>query len=424
MALIRCIILINVLTAICAANLAVSHSAMAGEAVTVNPGQEYGIYYVPVDPHAQVQHQDVDGNGFHQQVVSTSPPESPPTIMVNPSISTTSPIVDVVGQVVGPGRIIALLVNGTETPIQPNGAFIARRGVLIGDNAIELAAIDEWGQTTKAMIKVTRTVPSNSAVEFPPLDPSRARGMPRPNGIALIIGIENYQNVPIAEYAENDARAFYDFATNALGVPASRIKLLTGNQSRRLDVQRAVRTWLLPLIVQSQSDVFVFFSGHGLASEDGHHLLLPYDGDPSLLAESSITRQELIGSITGAGASSITMFLDTCNSGGTRTNETLVASARPIRIVAKDEGVASNVTIFAASGNDQLSSSLAAAKHGLFSYFVMKGLEGDAAGADHTIRASALDAYLNAHVPAAAARIGRIQTPKLVGNGDAVISAW
>lgn len=417
--MIKCRFYINA-SLVCAFILA--QPAHAGEALAVNRDQEYGIFYAPIDPDAD-NPRGPDHGGGRQQFISTSRPGHPPTILVTASITTTSPIVDVVGQVTSTGRIIALQVNGTDVPIQPNGAFTTRRGVLIGDNAIELAAVDEWGQVTTAMVNATRTVPTTTAEEYPPLNPSRARGMPRPNAVALIIGIENYQNVPIAEYAENDARAFYDFATNALGVPASRIKLLTGNQARRLDVQRAVRTWLLPLIVQSHGDVFVFFSGHGLASEDGHHLLLPYDGDPNLLAESSITRQELIEAITRAGASSLTMFLDTCYSGGTRTNQSLIASARPIRIVAKNEGIPPNVTIFAASGNDQLSSSLAAAKHGLFSYFVMKGLEGDAAGADHAFTASALDAYLNAHVPLAAARIGRAQTPKMVGNGEAVISA-
>ncbi len=101
-----------------------------------------------------------------------------------------------------------------------------------------------------------------------------------------------------------------------------------------------------------------------------------------------------------------------------------MAAARPILIAAKEEPVPPNVTILAAAGNDQLSSSLAAAKHGLFSYFLMKGLEGEAAGPDRTITAESLEAYLAASIPSEAAKLGRTQTPQLIGDRNRVLSSW
>ena len=57
----------------------------------------------------------------------------------------------------------------------------------------------------------------------------------------------------------------------------------------------------------------------------------------------------------------------------------LLASARPVRIVADDkEGIPDNFTIFSASQIDQISSGLKEAEHGIFSYYLMKGLEGKA----------------------------------------------
>ena len=219
--------------------------------------------------------------------------------------------------------------------------------------------------------------------------------------------------------------SFYDYAVHALGVPPAHIKLMTGGDAQRLDIEKALLTWVKPMIVRDQTDVFVFFSGHGLASPDGNDLfLLPYDGDRDLLTESAIRRKKLIDTVVEAGAKSATFFLDTCYSGGTRGNDTLVASARPILVAAKEQQVPPNVTVLAAAGNDQLSSVLAPAKHGLFSYFLMKGLEDDAAGGDHTITASKLEAYLADHIPSEAAKLGRTQTPQLVGDGDKVISSW
>ncbi|WP_173984687.1 caspase family protein [Magnetospirillum sp. SS-4] len=317
------------------------------------------------------------------------------------------------------------MINDTEISFQPDGKFSVPRGLSLGDSEFRLVAIDEWGKTGETSVKVTRTIDSKSIAAIPLLAPNQAKSKPRPKGVALIIGVERYQSAPSAEFAENDARRFYDYAINALGIPRDRVKLLTGTDARRLDIQKAVRTWVKPLIAKGQSDVFVFFSGHGLSSEDGSNLfLMPYDGESALLEESAIRRKDLVDGISEAGAASTTLFLDTCYSGGTRGKESLVASARPILVTAKELAAPPNVTILAAAGNDQLSSSLPAAKHGLFSYFLMKGLEGEAAGPDRTITAAKLEAYLAEKITVEAAKLGRAQTPQLIGDGSRVISSW
>lgn len=348
----------------------------------------------------------------------------PPTILINSVPPTSSQTIDLVGQISSKGRITSLQVGGTDEPIQPNGRFSVKRGILLGASEIKVSATDEWGQTGEATIKLVR-VPAGTEVAFSPLAPDRLRAKVRPTAIALIIGIEQYKNAPSAEYAENDARTFYDYATNALGVPASRVKLLTGADATKGDIDAAVLTWLTPQVIKGQTEVFVFFSGHGLASDDGKDLfLLPRDGNRALLGRTAVRRKELIEMIVGSGAKSATLFLDTCYSGGTRGKESLVASARPIAIAAKDEAIPGNVTILAASANDQLSSSLPAAQHGLFSYFLMKGLEGEAAASDHTITAAKLEAYLAERIPREAAKLGHTQMPQLVGDGNGVISSW
>jgi len=350
--------------------------------------------------------------------------QTPPVITVLHALRTGAESVEISGRV-GGGALATLTVDGKAAPFKPDGAFNFRRAVPLGDSEIRLVATNEWGQSAATSISVTRTIAAGTEAGFSPLDPSRHRVKARPNAIALIIGIEQYKSVPPAEFAENDARSFYDYATNALGVPASRVKLLTGADATKVDVEAATLTWLKPQVVKGQTEVFIYFSGHGLASEDGKDLyLLPQDGNRALLDRSALRRKELIEMIVDSGAKSATFFLDTCYSGGTRGKESLDSSARPILIAAKEQSIPPNVTILAAAGNDQLSSSLAAAKHGLFSYFLMKGLEGDAAGSDHIITAAKLEAYLGDHIPSEAAKLGRTQNPQLMGDGDRVISAW
>ena len=55
----------------------------------------------------------------------------------------------------------------------------------------------------------------------------------------------------------------------------------------------------------------------------------------------------------------------------------MLASARPIRVKANSENeVPDNYTIFSASQMNQISSGFKEAKHGIFSYYLMKGMEG------------------------------------------------
>nr|WP_173978141.1 ankyrin repeat domain-containing protein [Magnetospirillum sp. UT-4] len=357
--------------------------------------------------------------------VSSAKSDIPPSFSVPPSLSTTDQSVAVSGKIAGSGRIVSLSVDGSDAPVAPDGIFSFRRQVMIGDSELRLAAIDEWGRKAEATVKVTRTAAvSKSDTAYEPLHPDKVRGKPHPDALALIIGIERYESAPPAEYGANDARMFYDYAVNALGIPPQRITPLIDDKARRIDIDKALLTWLKPQVVKGKTDVFIFFSGHGLASDDGRDLyLLPSDGDGALLSRSAVRRKEIIDIIVEAGARSATLFLDTCYSGGTRGKETLVASARPVVLVGKDEGVPPNVSILAAAANDQLSSSLPAVRHGLFSYFLMKGLEG-AAAEGKSITVGGLESFIAGKVSVEAAKQGRAQTPQLVGDGSKVIATW
>ena len=47
------------------------------------------------------------------------------------------------------------------------------------------------------------------------------------------------------------------------------------------------------LTKQGKTDVYIYFAGHGLASQDGKDMyLLPYDGRPRLLNKTALLRDE------------------------------------------------------------------------------------------------------------------------------------
>ena len=72
-----------------------------------------------------------------------------------------------------------------------------------------------------------------------------------------------------------------------------------------------------------------------------------------------------------------------------------------------------------AAGNDQTAKPLEEVKHGIFKYFVMSGLEGDAGGnGDKKITAGELHKYVEESVDRYSAGS---QTPQIQGNADAVL---
>ena len=85
----------------------------------------------------------------------------------------------------------------------------------------------------------------------------------------------------------------------------------------------------------------------------------------------------------------------------------------------------SNFTVFSASQISQMSSGLKEAKHGIFSYYLMKGLEGKAdQNSDKKITNGELLDYMNEQVAMKAAELGRQQNPSLLGDRNKVLITY
>ena len=362
--------------------------------------------------------QPVDSHQPHQRV-------SPPKLVFDASAPKSDGTVELSGRVIGDASIYDISINGRtlEVPLTKDGSFKVIRGLQIGVvTTYRLSVMDEYGQRVEKEINVERAA-VQYAEQVAPLNPRKLKAQANPNAVALIIGIEAYSRLPQAQYADSDATHFYDYANQSLGVPPNKIKLLTDTKANRVDLLQAMRSWM-KTEVNGKSDVYIFFAGHGLASADGSKTyLLPADGDRDLLEETSILRDDLIAS--AKGAKTITMFLDTCYSGGTRTNELLLADARPIAIVPDKSALPLNVTVLAAASGTQLSSTYEAAQQGLFSYWLMKGLEGDAdANKDKKITTGELHEYIARQVGPMAQRRNRQQDPQLMGDSTRVLVSY
>ena len=84
-----------------------------------------------------------------------------------------------------------------------------------------------------------------------------------------------------------------------------------------------------------------------------------------------------------------------------------------------------NFTIFSAAKLDQISSGFKEVKHGIFSYYLMKGLEGKAdANNDRKITNGELHVYLDQYISQKALQLGRKQNPDLAGDHKQILTSY
>jgi len=345
--------------------------------------------------------------------------ETPPELNIKKEFVFDKPNYIIKGTVRDKGsKKLYVFVDDQMIDVKKNGRFEIKR-FSPGSEKLEVKAVDQWGNEVVKLVNVEIKMKVAVAKKIPRLNPSKIRNVNRGNAVALVIGIENYLDAPRTVYASNDAKMFAEFAHYAFGTPRTNVKLLIDKDATLVKMYGALEKWLPTKIQKDETDVIVFFAGHGLASNDGKKLyLLLQDSDADLLSRTALSRTELFKLINKHNPKSVKMFFDACYSGQTREEKTLLASARPIKVSAKETGgVPENFTIFTASQLDQISSGFKEAKHGIFSYYLMKGLEGDAdSNKDRTITNGELLAYVSKEVNARAIELGRTQVPSLVGN--------
>ena len=360
--------------------------------------------------------------------IDTSPPEI--RTYNSDSFTTTEKYITLSGDIKDDSKIAKVTINGKEVAIKNDGfnQFVVPEYIQLGRNEFNIVSIDVFGNKSSKKIVFNRekAVSKNKDKRLAP--PTTVRRS-SPNAVALIIGVDKYESIVSAPWAESDASVFYDYVQNTLGISEDRIKLLTGSESSEAGIWKSIERWLPTEVDKNKSDVYVYFAGHGLASTDGNNAyLIPWDGDTDLLERTAILRSELIDGLKDLDAKSVTLFMDTCYSGKARGGKgTLVANSRGLRIVKKDKlnNLPSNFTLFSAAGNDETASSHPSLKHGLFSYWMMRGLGGDAdSNNDRKITNGELHVFIDKNVQKNAVSMGRKQHPQLVGDKDKVIASW
>jgi len=317
----------------------------------------------------------------------------------------------------------SLKIDGEELGGKRDGNYVIKRVARVGEqNTYTITARDVFGNTDSATVTVARQV-ADSRPAIPRLNPANVKVQQSRDAVAIIIGIENYRRVAKADFANADAKEFYTYASRALGIKPENIKLLVDDGADLSDVLDAFQNWLPLKVNKGKTDVYVFYSGHGYPSQDGKGLyFLPFNVDSKILDRTSVKQIEVVAALQRAQAKSVTMFIDACYSGQTRNGDVLVAGIKPVFIKADDKAYPPEFTVITASAADQFSSASPDLKHGIFSFYLMKALEGDAdENNDGRLTSGELQRYLSEMVGRQAMGLNRSQNTQLFGNADRVL---
>jgi hypothetical protein len=249
------------------------------------------------------------------------------------------------------------------------------------------------------------------------IDTPNYSSKPRPNDFAVVIGIDGYKNLPGASFAERDAETVRSHLL-AMGLPKRHVVVLKGDAATGNGMRKYIEEWL-PRNVKPASTVFFYYSGHGAPDvETGKAYLVPWDGDASFLKSTAYPLEKLYASLNGLEAGQIVVVLDACFSGaGGRS--VLAKGARPL-VTKVDQSVpqSGEIAVFTAASGSEITTTLEDEGHGIFTYFLLKGLGGAAQDARGRVTAQNLYRYLKPKVQDEARLQNREQTPQFRG-GDA-----
>ena len=229
-----------------------------------------------------------------------------------------------------------------------------------------------------------------------PARPPKAPSIPR--SYAVIVGISHYKNLPEKlqlQYPERDAQSIYTILISPEGgnFKAENVHILTGDKATLAGLRREIDTWL-PGVAKPGDRVLIYFAGHGFMYQ-GKGYLAPYDIDTNRIAATGYPMEEL-GEEMGAKirATSKVLLTDACHSGAISPEDTASLNKTLSSL---------NTSLFSLTASRDRERSFESPEleggHGVFTYYVVKGLEGAAdTNHDGIVTADELAEYTHTQV--------------------------
>ncbi len=237
----------------------------------------------------------------------------------------------------------------------------------------------------------------------------------RDDAYAVVIGISQYRSdqIPTVNYAKRDAESMKEYLVSVSGIPEGNIIVLTDDRATLSDLSAYLEEWL-QRNVREGSFVFVYFAGHGTPNpEKGDAYLVPYDGEPGFISK-LYPLKRLYSSLQKLPAEDVVVVMDACFSGA--GGRSIVArGVRPLVPVRIEEETREleKIAVLTASAGSEISQDFESKRHGLFTYYLLKGLRGAADNDnDGWVTLEELHDYVTPKVKDESRRLGYTQTPQ------------
>ena len=256
------------------------------------------------------------------------------------------------------------------------------------------------------------------------------------NKFAAVIGIGEYKSprVPRLKYSVNDAKEVYEWLISDTGgqFPKENVLFLTNEQAHLQEIKKTLGIWLKNRSLRDDL-VFIYFAGHGGPEVDSKYddgfakYLLAYDSDPDALYATALPMKEIAEIFNRIESERLVFIADTCFSGAAGGRSIAQKGLRSIRIsptFLNDLGEGRGRVIISASDANEPSIELDEKQHGLFTYYLLEGLNHGDANGDGRITVREVYDYLYEKVARESKLAGASQHPVWKGDirGDIVLS--
>lgn len=219
-----------------------------------------------------------------------------------------------------------------------------------------------------------------------------------PRSYAVIVGISHYANIPSKlqlQFPERDAQSIYTTLISPEGgrFKAENVVLLTGAKATLAAMREQIDKWL-PSAAKTDDRVLIYFAGHGFLYK-GKAYLAPYDISLDNIQATGYPMDEL-GQVVGAkiNARYKILLTDACHSGAITPDDTQALNHTLAGL---------NSSLFSLTASRDRESSFESPEleggHGVFTYYVVRGLEGEAdTTGDGIVTADELAEYVHTQV--------------------------
>ncbi|MCP4400174.1 MAG: hypothetical protein GY801_23060, partial [bacterium] len=293
-----------------------------------------------------------------------------------------------------------------------------------GKNDFIIEAVNMAGGKAWQTVSIHRKAPQTPGARGEGLGgpPAGGRKPPKPRNLyAVIIGVGDYQDekIPDLRFTVNDAQGMYDVLTDPQfgGVSEENIQLLLDEDATVQNIKKAIGVWLKRK-AREEDTVIIYYAGHG-APEDKETYWVTYDADIESLYASALSNNEISDMMDRIESKRVLTFLDACYSAATVNRS---SGTRDIFIEAPlEKFTGEGRVVISASDGQQLSLEMEAYEHGVFTYYLLEALKGEADGLtaeerDGIIEIEEVWNYVRNQVTETAREQGNDQTPKFQGG--------